>query len=145
MVISRSLMSGRSANESTTPGHIPSRKQSSPCHIGGATDSLGALSPPLSFLTHPVGQGPTLPGSNGHPPSCEATGRKRDPRFRACCIVGNAVDLQFSTGAGAGPVGPGPGCNPFPAPASVGALRPFIFWPFAFHDQPELGGDQFSS
>ncbi len=129
MVISRSLMSEEARMK--VHGYIPSL-----LHW-----VVYCLAPclPLSWRKSPrPGQGANLPGSNGRPPSREATGGET----RAYCIGGSGAVLQFSTGPGAGANWAGTGLQSIPSTCIGGRGRASFryFGPSAFHDEPEPGG-----
>jgi hypothetical protein len=126
MVISRSLMSGRSANESTTRLHSFANSRT--------IVTLGSLL--LSSLVSPLVMAQVTPSDKAQisPEAMAVHLRAKRPAVKEAPnlerTVSPEVEPSFNSaqGPGPGPIGPGPGCNLFPAPASVGAAVPLSYF-----------------
>ena len=126
MVISRPLMSGRSANESTTPLHSFANSR--------AIVTLGSLF--LSSLVSPLVMAQVTPSGKAQisPEAMAIHLRAKRPAVKEAPNLERAVSaaaepsFNSAQGPGPGPIGPGPGCNLFPAPASVGAAVPLSYF-----------------
>ena len=126
MVISRSLMSGRSANESTARLHSFANSRT--------IITLGSLF--LSSLVSPFVMAQAI-GPDKAQISPEAMAIhlrakrpvvKETPDLESALLSATDPSFNSAQGPGPGPIGPGPGCNLFPAPASVGAAVPLSYF-----------------
>ena len=139
MVISRSLMSGRSANESTTRLH--SFANSRTIVTLGSLFLSSLVSPLVMAQVTPSGKAQISPEAMAIHLRAKRPAVKETPDLERAVSPATEPSFNSAQGPGPGPIGPGPGCNLFPAPASVGAAVPLsYFGPSPSTTNPSLVG-----